>query len=101
MFLSQSYHDINTEIWRGLASKSKFIHTMQDNVPTSAPKRIAIIGSGISGLATAFILTKAGHHVELFEKENEIGMDAHGVSGISNCDPETRVSCLLSPTIKY
>jgi cation diffusion facilitator CzcD-associated flavoprotein CzcO len=40
----------------------------------SPPKRVAIIGSGIAGLTTAFLLSRAGHHVEIFEREPEIGM---------------------------
>ncbi|GAA4836570.1 NAD(P)/FAD-dependent oxidoreductase [Algivirga pacifica] len=34
---------------------------------------IAIIGAGISGIATAIILQKAGHKVTLYEKNTEIG----------------------------
>lgn len=35
-------------------------------------KRVAIIGSGIAGLTTAFILSQAGHDVEIFEREAEV-----------------------------
>jgi len=58
-------------------------------------KRVAIIGSGIAGLTTAYLLAAAGHHVELFEREDEIGMDAHGVSGLMSEDPEIRVDVPL------
>ena len=34
--------------------------------------KIAIIGSGFFGLAIAFELSKKGHLVNIFEKENEI-----------------------------
>jgi len=36
-------------------------------------KRVAIVGSGPSGLACAQQLARAGHHVALFEKEDRIG----------------------------
>ncbi len=35
-------------------------------------KRVGIIGSGIAGLTTAFILSQAGHDVEIFEREAEV-----------------------------
>ena len=39
------------------------------------PKRIGIIGAGIAGLACATELSKAGHHVTLFDKSR--GHDNH------------------------
>jgi len=35
--------------------------------------RIAIVGSGISGLGAAFILHSAGHEVTVYEKESKLG----------------------------
>ncbi len=35
--------------------------------------RVTIIGSGISGLSTAHALTRAGHHVDVFEREGDVG----------------------------
>ena len=37
------------------------------------PKRIAILGAGITGLCAAYRLSKEGHTVRIFEKENAIG----------------------------
>ena len=37
------------------------------------PKRIGIIGAGIAGLACATELSKAGHHVTLFDKSRGVG----------------------------
>ena len=41
----------------------------------SQPRRVAVIGSGIAGLSTAYHLATHGDnvHVELFEKEDRIG----------------------------
>jgi cation diffusion facilitator CzcD-associated flavoprotein CzcO len=35
--------------------------------------RVAIIGAGVAGLATAKVLTQAGHDVEVFEKAPDVG----------------------------
>ena len=40
---------------------------------TRSGKRVAVIGSGPSGMAAADQLNKAGHHVTLFEKDEKIG----------------------------
>ncbi len=40
---------------------------------TSAAKRIAIIGAGISGLIASFFLAKEGHKCIIFEKTNQAG----------------------------
>lgn len=37
------------------------------------PARVAIIGAGFTGLAAAYDLARAGHEVQLYEAENEIG----------------------------
>src|SRR5690606_18180433 len=36
-------------------------------------KRVAVVGSGPSGLAAADQLNRAGHKVTLFEKDNKVG----------------------------
>lgn len=40
-------------------------------------KNIAVVGSGISGLAAAWLLKQGGHRVTLFETETRIGGHAH------------------------
>ncbi len=40
---------------------------------------IAVIGSGISGLTTAYLCKNSGYNVTIFEREPKLGMDAHRV----------------------
>jgi protoporphyrinogen oxidase len=40
---------------------------------TSQSLRVAIVGAGPMGLAAAYELAKAGHHVRVFERDNRIG----------------------------
>ena len=35
--------------------------------------RIAVIGGGASGMATAYLLDKQGHHVTVFERQPILG----------------------------
>ena len=42
--------------------------------------RVAVIGSGISGLTAAWLLHRAGHRPVLFERRNRLGMDAHSAT---------------------
>lgn len=39
--------------------------------------RIAIVGTGISGLASAWLLTEAGHEVHVFESRSRLGGHTH------------------------
>lgn len=41
--------------------------------------RIAVVGSGIGGLAAVWALTQRGHRVTLYEAQPTLGMDAHAV----------------------
>lgn len=53
--------------------------------PLRAPQRIAVIGSGISGLASAWLLGQT-HHVTLFEAETRLGGHARTVWAGRNAD---------------
>ncbi len=41
--------------------------------PTDKPKNIAVVGAGPAGLSCATTLSKRGHHVDLFERNDRIG----------------------------
>ena len=42
-------------------------------VPTTSPKRVAVVGAGPAGLSAACVLAQRGHSVDLYDKSNEIG----------------------------
>ena len=42
--------------------------------------RIAVVGAGISGLVSAYVLAKAGANVVLYEKEDYLGGHAKTVN---------------------
>jgi uncharacterized protein len=44
----------------------------------STPLSVAVIGSGMAGLAAAYRCRQAGHDVTVFEARDRHGMDAHG-----------------------
>ena len=41
--------------------------------PTASPKKIVVVGAGPAGLEAARVLDRMGHHVILFEQNQEIG----------------------------
>ena len=41
--------------------------------------RVGIVGSGIAGLTAAYLLERDGHDVTLFERQDALGMSAHGL----------------------
>lgn len=42
--------------------------------------RVAVIGSGLTGIYTAYLLSVAGVYVDLFERSDHIGMDSESVT---------------------
>ena len=45
--------------------------------------KIAVVGSGISGLSAAYYLSKK-HHVDLFEKDDHFGGHSHTIDVLIN-----------------
>ena len=41
--------------------------------PATENKKIAVVGAGPAGLSAATVLAERGHHVDLFDKDDEIG----------------------------
>jgi len=41
--------------------------------PATTPKRIAVVGAGAAGMATAITAAERGHHVTLWEKAGQVG----------------------------
>ena len=61
-------------------------HLIADTAPRSGGRRIAVVGSGISGLSCAWLLSQ-GHDVTLFEAEDRIGGHSHTVDAPSPKQP--------------
>jgi len=53
--------------------KNPFLKKNFENKPTLKNKRVAIIGSGIAGMTTAYMLKKAGIEVTVFEANDHVG----------------------------
>jgi predicted NAD/FAD-binding protein len=68
--------------------------------------RIAVIGSGASGMATAYLLDKQGHHVTVFERQPILGghirtLNKNVKPNQSACDEVLEAGVLEFPTVFY
>ena len=68
--------------------------------------RIAVIGSGASGMATAYLLDKKGHHVTVFERQPILGghirtLNKNVKPNQSPCDEILEGGVLEFPTVFY
>ena len=68
--------------------------------------RIAVIGSGASGMATAYLLDKQGHHVTVFERQPILGghirtLNKNVKPNKSACDEILEGGVLEFPTVFY
>lgn len=56
------------------------------NVLKEMPLKIAVIGSGIAGLSSSWLLSLQGHEVHIYEKERSLGLGSHSIDIGSNGD---------------
>ena len=56
--------------------------------------KIAVVGSGISGLSSAYYLSKK-HHVDLFEREDHFGGHSHTIDLFFEEKKSQSISVLL------
>ena len=66
--------------------------------------RIAVIGGGASGMATAYLLDKQGHHVTVFERQPMLGghirtLNKNVLPNQSDCNEMLETGVLEFPTI--
>lgn len=60
------------------------------DVPTALPRRIAVLGGGLTGMLFAAVAAGRGHRVTLFEKTAELGGQLHWLSKIE-CSNEYEI----------
>jgi len=66
-------HTFNMKLSSCIVNPRACHETLLNYLPTSAPKKIAVIGAGPAGLAASTIAAERGHSVDLFEASGEIG----------------------------
>lgn len=75
-----SFHDLLPESDDPVVQH--YIEIIRQGLPrTTKPKKIAIVGAGISGLVSAQLLAEAGHQVTIFEGNTRIGGRVHTLRG--------------------
>ena len=67
---------------------------------TAAPKRIAVIGGGISGMGAAHLLSRS-HHVTLFEAERRLGGHARTVVAGKRGDQPVDTGFIVYNEVNY
>ncbi len=66
-------HTFSNKVSSCLVNPRACHETELNYVPTTAKKKIAVVGAGPAGMAFASIAAERGHNVTLFEAANEIG----------------------------
>lgn len=73
---------------------------MPFELATAAPKRIAVIGGGISGMGAAHLLSRS-HHVTLFEAEHRLGGHARTVLAGKRGDQPVDTGFIVYNEVNY
>ena len=66
-------HTFESKICSCLVNPRACHETELNYLPTNNPKRVAVIGAGPAGMASATIAAQRGHEVHLYETASEIG----------------------------
>ena len=62
-------------------------------IKTDNPKKVMIVGAGAGGLEAAVTAAACGHHVEIFEKDSQIGGQARNRYVNAECIPQGWEHC--------
>jgi 2,4-dienoyl-CoA reductase (NADPH2) len=66
-------HIFNRQLCSCLVNPYACHETDVEVLPTEAPKKVAVVGAGMAGLAAATTLAERGHKVTLYEAQDRIG----------------------------
>jgi len=66
---------IKTEPGQGVCSVNPFLfrEAKYPHPPAETPKKIIVVGGGISGMQAAILMGQRGHHVTLYERNHNLG----------------------------
>ncbi|MBO9464364.1 NADPH-dependent 2,4-dienoyl-CoA reductase [Tropicibacter sp. R15_0] len=66
-------HTFQGKVSSCLVNPRAAFETQIDLTPVAAPKKVAVVGAGPAGLATAITAAQVGHEVTLYDRSDELG----------------------------
>ncbi|SMX26741.1 2,4-dienoyl-CoA reductase [NADPH] [Pelagimonas phthalicica] len=66
-------HTFQGKVSSCLVNPRAAFETQIDLTPVAAPKKVAVVGAGPAGLATAITAAQVGHEVTLYDRADELG----------------------------